>query len=443
MALFRQWSSSASPQLRIQAARTLRGLEGRDSRVALFTLLDDDHPGVRAAVRHEIVLRPPDEGPDLAAGLLALRRPRARLEGLRALLERKEDPTPFAADPDPRVRTPAISSERVTQDYARWALERSDGPTRAFALECLKDPSAAAAFQRDRSEEVRIACARITDDPGVLSRLLADRSWRVRLAAVLASERMRRVETVPGLIDIVGGPPGRVRARAAATLEALTTIQFGEDEARWRAWWKRAGPGFTLPEPRASAPRKGHTTAALAFRRIPVHSKRLCFVLDASRSMEKPAPGGKGASRWDLVVRDLFGVLERLPPDARFNVVLFRTDVASWSRQLVPAGRGAVSRCRRWVESQRPGGWTNLFDAVAVALADDDVDALYVLTDGVPSRGAETRRRAILDEIEFLNRYRLVQVNCVQAGGAEGLSKAWRGFLDELAAAHDGVSVRE
>ena len=46
-------------------------------------------------------------------------------------------------------------------------------------------------------------------------------------------------------------------------------------------------------------------------------------------------------------------------------------------------------------------------------------------------------------EIGFLNRYRLVQINCVQAGGAEGLGKRWRGFLDELAKAHDGVSVRE
>ena len=94
-------------------------------------------------------------------------------------------------------------------------------------------------------------------------------------------------------------------------------------------------------------------------------------------------------------------------------------------------------------EAARPGGWTNLFDALALALADDDVDTLYVLTDGVPSRGSETERRSILDEIAFLNRYRLVQINCIQAGGSEGLGRKWRGFLEELAEAHDGVSVRE
>ena len=164
--------------------------------------------------------------------------------------------------------------------------------------------------------------------------------------------------------------------------------------------------------------------------------------------MEKPAPntarrGAKGKSRWQLVVRDLNGVLDRLPRDARFNVILFRTEVEAWSKRLQPATRGARARCRRWIESARPAGWTNLFDALALALADDDVDALYVLTDGVPSRGAETRRRAILEEIAYLNRYRLVQINCVQAGGSEGLSKTWRGFLDDLAKAHDGRSVRE
>jgi hypothetical protein len=61
----------------------------------------------------------------------------------------------------------------------------------------------------------------------------------------------------------------------------------------------------------------------------------------------------------------------------------------------------------------------------------------------VPSRGRETARRAILDEIAFLNRYKMIQINCVQAGGSEGLGKKWRGFLEELAAAHDGIAVSE
>jgi hypothetical protein len=59
------------------------------------------------------------------------------------------------------------------------------------------------------------------------------------------------------------------------------------------------------------------------------------------------------------------------------------------------------------------------------------------------STPTETRRRAILDEIRFLNRFRLVQISCVQAGSSEGLGPRWKGFLRDLAEAHDGASVRE
>jgi hypothetical protein len=159
--------------------------------------------------------------------------------------------------------------------------------------------------------------------------------------------------------------------------------------------------------------------------------------------MTEPAPGKKGRTRWDLVVEDLRAVVERLPDAARFNVLLFRTGVAAWRPRPVPATSAARRACSEWIGAERPGGWTNLYDALALALGDDEVDAVYVLTDGVPSRGLETERAAILDEIAYLNRYRLVQINCIQAGSTEGLGKRWEGFLDDLAAANDGIAVRE
>ena len=195
-------------------------------------------------------------------------------------------------------------------------------------------------------------------------------------------------------------------------------------------------------EARAARPPDG-TSAVVRFRRIPIVSQRICFVIDASRSMLEPAPGKEGQTRWQIVVEDLQEVLRRIPDGARFNVILFRTDVEAWKPRLAPASRANRAACQRWIGEAAPSGWTNLFDAVRLALADDEVDALFVLTDGVPSKGAETARRDILDEIAFLNRYRLVQINCVQAGGSEGLGKRWDGFLEELAKAHDGVSVNE
>jgi len=465
--LFRQWAASESPQLRMQAIRSLSGQSGPESRAALLSLLGDPHPGVRGAVREALLNRPSDEGPELARAIADLKSADARFEGLRALLARRDDPLLFVEDDDARVRARALASGRIPPAAARTALKDPDPVVRAWALEAVHDADLAHAMADDRDAPVRIAAARSASDPALVCTLLADRSWRVRLAALRAAERLRDASTIPVLIGRLGREEGRLHAHVAGLLERLTGAPFGSDQAKWRQWWARNGAGF-VPRPAAAPRGAGHgsdsaansegagaarparsedrTVARVTFRHIPIDSLRLCFVLDASRSMEKPSPGGGGdgsASRWELVKRDLFGVLDRLPPQARFNVILFRTGVDVWQPRLMRASSGARARCRAWVDAVEPSGWTNLFDALATALADDDVDALYVLTDGVPSRGAETRRRAILDEIEWLNHYRLVQINTVQAGGSEGLSKSWDGFLAELAASHGGSSVRE
>lgn len=442
LALFRQWHRSPAPDLRIQSVRSLRGQTGSESRAALLSMLDDEHHAVRAATRSVLAERPPAEALDLAGAIAALRPPRARLEGVRVILERREDPTVFALDDAPEVRARALASGRVAAPQAREALARGDPKTRALVLESLRDEALALRCARDPAEEPRIAAARVLRDPESLAPLLQDRSWRVRLAAILSAESSREAKLIPALFRVLEADAGRVRARAVAALEALTQMPFGDDLPGWREWWGRARDTFRPPEPRP--PREGETTrAAITFRRIPVHSRRLCFLLDASRSMADPAPGGKGKTRWDLARRDLLAVLDRLPASAEFNVVLFRTQVEAWKPRLCPVSPASRAACRAWIEKAQPGGWTNLFDAMEVALADDDTDALYILTDGVPSSGRETGRRAILDEIAFLNRYRLVQINCVQSGSEEGLGKSWKGFLDDLANGHDGVCVRD
>jgi len=444
LALFRQWCRSPSPELRLQAVRTLRGHEGPASRAALLSLLADPHVGVREAVRRELCYRPPAEGPDLAREILALRDPDARVEGVRAVVARKEDATLFASDPDVEVRARALGTGRVARPQLEQALRARDARTRALALECLREPALAAPFAGHAAEELRLACARVTDDRAALEKLAKDRSWRVRLAVVFAIERRRERDDLPILMRILNDRPGRVRARAAEALEGMTQLPFGEDLSKWEKWWGSGGRTFELPPPRPKMPKgPGHSEALVTFRHIPVVSRRCCFIIDASRSMTEPAPGKGGKTRWDLVVEDLRAVVDRLPDDARFNVILFRTEVTAWRPRLVPATSGARRACREWIGDEKPSGWTNLYDALALALSDDDVDAVYVLTDGVPSRGAERDRSGILAELAYLNRYRLVQVNCIQAGSKEGLGKRWEGFLDDLAAANDGLAVRE
>ncbi|MFB3065030.1 MAG: VWA domain-containing protein [Planctomycetota bacterium] len=442
LALFKRWRNSPSAALRMQAVRSLRGREGPSVRVALLSCLGDADPRVRAAARTELVALAPDQGPTLARGIAGLRSAAARREGVRAVIARKEDATLFVADKDPEVRARALASRRVTVPALQRALRHADGKTRALALEALGDADRAQRATRDRDEQVRIAAARVSTDPAVLEHLLFDRSWRVRLAAVRATERMRKAALVPALIERLDREEGRLHARVLRALERLTQAAPGPDARAWRRWWESLPADYRLADPKPAAPR-GHSEAMVTFGRIPVVSKRVCFVLDLSRSMAKPAPGKRGRTRWELVREDLRTVLRKLPSGTRLNVVLFRTGVEAWRPRLVRASPAAVRSCLDWIGKAEPAGWTNLYDAVALALRMEDVDTLYILTDGVPSRGTETGRAQILSEIAFLNHYRLVEINCVQAGSRQGLGKTWDGFLEDLARAHDGVSVRE
>lgn len=192
LALFRQWCRSPSPELRLQAVRTLRGQEGSASRAALLSLLDDPHTAVREAVRREIALRSPGEGPDLAKGIAALKDPKARVEGVRAVVARKEDATLFALDPDPEVRARALGTGRVARPQVEAALKGRDPRARAIALECLGEPALAAPFVADPAEELRIACARVTDDPALLEKLarVTTSAWRKRSIRAAASMPM-------------------------------------------------------------------------------------------------------------------------------------------------------------------------------------------------------------------------------------------------------------
>jgi len=416
-------------------------------------MLVDKHPAVIDATRRELESWPSDEGAQLVVAVARLRDPGARAIGLRALIARKEDVSIFLKDKDPRIRVRATAQGRWPPERFADVLRDRAALVRAWAIVRLADPALASEAAESRAEEERIAAAHIAEEPRVVANLLTDRSWRVRLAAIYASERVRHKDVVPGLIEALRVSEGRVRARCIRALESLTGASNGSTSAAWRKWWGIVKGGFQVTAPRTvpktdrRAKRGRRTVTTVSFRRIPIESARLTFVIDASRSMTERVPsakrGSKAQRRWDLVVADLLGVLRRVPTSTQFNVILFRTGIEEWKPKLVRASRGNVAACAKWIGAQSPAGWTNLFDAVERALSDDRVDAIYLLTDGVPSRGAETRRKGILREIDYLNRFRLVQINCVQAGSSDGLGKKWTGFLDDLAHRHDGVSVRE
>ncbi|MFV1958167.1 MAG: hypothetical protein ACC662_02015, partial [Planctomycetota bacterium] len=162
------------------------------------------------------------------------------------------------------------------------------------------------------------------------------------------------------------------------------------------------------------------------------------LILDASGSMARRTPSG--ATRWATVTQELTRALERLGP-ARGNVFRFADEVESVfprSELFTRARRRAVAQ---WLAGTEPGGRTALFDGVAAALADPDIDQVVVLSDGAPSAGSFFTKTDLLTEIGRRNRWRRARIDVV-AVGADGIARRWRDVLRRLADASGGTCVQ-
>ena len=72
---------------------------------------------------------------------------------------------------------------------------------------------------------------------------------------------------------------------------------------------------------------------------------------------------------------------------------------------------------------QRPGGGTNIYDALMAAFVDERVDTIYLLSDGDPSAGSVIDPALIRTRIARFNRARKVQIHCIALGADNALLK--------------------
>ena len=123
------------------------------------------------------------------------------------------------------------------------------------------------------------------------------------------------------------------------------------------------------------------------------------------------------------------------------HLVRFGTEVEAFRPRPVKNGSCTRRAALAWFSKKRPGGRTNLFDALARALGEPAVDTIFVLTDGAPSAGEYRTRTGILMEVARRNRYRKAVIHTIEIG-ADRTGRRWRGFLADLARRNGGRSVR-
>ena len=290
-------------------------------------------------------------------------------------------------------------------------------------------------------------------------KLLVEKQWRVRSAAVEGLSAVKDKRVVDLLVETYQGAEGRLLDDIHRALVVLTAQSMGNDPLAWRDWWlanrgdfkfpeKPGDPdmvsgGKRSPEPRVEAPhgRGPRTFLAPRYYGMEVRSAHICFVLDISGSMEmrmKVEIDGKTyeGTKLEIAKGELKRCIGALPKKCSFNIIVFETGYRAWRKKLVKASKSGKNAAYRFIDEVKPGGDTNIYDPLRCAMQDESVDTIYLLSDGSPNAGAVPTAEGILREIRRVNRVSRVRINTIAFGeGAEV------GFLKGLAHANAGRFV--
>ncbi len=470
-----------APSDRAAALRRLAGCEDPRALALLLDALDDEHPYVRGAAAGVLGAVAPALQARLGPKCRRLKLPRARVAAARMALlwaSRAGDDLLDALARDRVVAVRVAALEALTEqartghterlDPIRRGLEDGDGLVRAVAIDALVACEAAdelrwPRFLADPDARVRLAALEgsVAQQPISRHRDTAvvavttgstDAVWSVRLRAAELSPRVEDRRVLPLLIHLLDDPRQRIRDAAHGALVRITSIPFDPDPEVWRAWLEGDGQSFDPgagATPERGAPRRGPrhvppggTIARPRFLDLPLASRHLAFVLDASGSMARR--GTDGRRRWDTVVEELDAALERLasrPGPSAVNVICFADEAAAVYPQARRLNAGRRAEIRAFLDAVQPTGSTALFDGIAAALADPDVDSVVLLSDGAPSAGLYFTKTALLREVARRNRFRRARIDVIQVG-TNRIARRWRDALSRISQASGGQVVR-
>ncbi len=288
-----------------------------------------------------------------------------------------------------------------------------------------------------------------TRDPEVVASLiplLRDPFLEVQIAAVHALKQIGGREVVEAFIDDFPKFKGRVLDDVSDSLLWLTGEDFGTSRVSWEAWWQSKGKdaeirGISRDEfDRIREESRNNTTGT--YYGLRVISKFVTFIVDISGSMEEPyevdsvkLPGGRkkrkgstgvaeeegkaGAKKKEVLPkievarRELIRVLDGIPSGTQFNIIPFESSFTPWRPALVQMDDDVRLQAIEFVKHLNPRGMTNVYDTIASALKDPEVNTIYFLSDGAPTMGKITEPQGILDEIKELNAERKVKIHTI------------------------------
>jgi len=360
---------------------------------------------------------------------------------LAGLLDREPDPIPFSVVKAMAGAKAPGAIDTLVRDIARRppalqlaivdAIGRSQAPEGEKALlDLSRNPSPIL-----RRAGVRLLGIRASDDGfRRIIEALADEDLGTRAAAVRAVEAFRRKEMIDALIDRIGKEDGRLQGDIVKLLVKITRQNMGLAAEDWKNWWITARDRFTF-----APAEEGKTSVRirdLDYYGIEVFSKRLTFIIDCSSSMRAQVKGER-ATRIELAKRELVKTIEKLRPGTAINIISFNSTFRAMSeRGLIAIDGQGRARAIRYVEGLPTAEGTNIYDTLSEALKDPNVDTVFFLSDGMPTRGRITDPRQILEAIRRENLARNVTIHTIAIGVRDDA-----GFLETLAKENGGTYV--
>lgn len=158
----------------------------------------------------------------------------------------------------------------------------------------------------------------------------------------------------------------------------------------------------------------------------------------------KPSPPAQTLkrSRITAVKQELIRTIGNLPTSVHFNIMNFNHEVRFFHSGpgLIQATGANKNKAARWVASLAPSGATRTDVALKRALKLQDVDTIYLLTDGAPKKINNERipPEKVLGYVQHHNRFRKCRINTI---GFSQAGMTMQQFCMDLAKQNDGRCV--
>jgi HEAT repeat protein len=299
----------------------------------------------------------------------------------------------------------------------------------------------------DREPAVRAAAVQayeawFTAVEGALERVasgLRDDHVAVRRAAMHTLGRMGTPEAMEALIEWLAETEDRVdRIWLVELLRRASGRRYGEDPEPWRGWQRDLEADWRAATARGSRSAKDAgegqdeapervTVAELAG--LPIQSERIAVLIDMSGSMWTTRDDGRRPK--DLVELELNRFLSGLPESAKFNLIPYATEPRPWEDELQSAKPKELAAALEFFERLDLRGQGNVWSAIELALEDEEVDTIVILSDGAPSGGEHWNMELLVDLLLERNRFQHIAFSSILTEPAGNLVPHWQRLADE------------